>query len=127
MLEVSQNWRNIFASEEDFLNVMEIHDRLIQDCALELITFDEFMRRYKGFYGYYALDGHESDDSEWALFEKYSGRIEPHAEIAENVLSLLCADEDAEKQSYIEAGRFGSGEALRRIREIHEKYFKRIG
>ena len=116
---------NIFDSEEQFLNLIENHDQLIQDCASGQISFDEFLRQYNNFYYYYALDGHESIENERALFERHENRIKPHAELASEILSNVCSNDDAVKQSYLDAGGFGSEEASRRIKELVAKYFKR--
>jgi hypothetical protein len=82
------------------------------------ISFEEFLDRYGTFYMTYALDGHESGLGEKALLEVHRDRIVPHREIWERIIGGgLCSDEDARKESYIQAGRFGSGEGLRRLRE----------
>lgn len=120
---MSEEWGNIFESEYEFLEVMDKYDQMIQQCAKGDIVFKDFLEKYNDFYAYYALDGHESDEQELALFEKYGWRIKPHEELAQEILSYLCNDDDALKDSYINAGRFGSNEALRRLKALSEKYF----
>ena len=116
--------RNIFSSEAELLDALAHHARLLLDCAGGKITFGDFLKRYNNFYFHYALDGHESDERERALLEKHGVRIRPHKEMAYEVLAKLCADEDAAKRSYFEAGRIGSNEGLRRIKLLVEEYFK---
>jgi hypothetical protein len=58
---------------------------------------------------------------EQTLLEKHQDKIAPHWEVFEK-LSGLCSDEDALKESYIQANRFGSDEGLRRLKEISKKY-----
>jgi len=113
----------IFKSADDFMHVLDKHDRLIQACANELIPFDQFLRQYDNFYDSYALDGHESDETERSIFEKHKVRIAPHEKLARSILSKLCSDEDALKETYIDAGRFGTSEALRRIKVLNAKFF----
>jgi hypothetical protein len=52
------------------------------------------------------------------LLEKYDSRIEPHRVIAEEILGLVCSDEDAKLNNYKQVGRFGSDEALRRLEQV---------
>lgn len=109
----------IFGSEEELLSALNRHDQLVRDCVSGHISFGEFLDGYDAFYMTYALDGHESDAEERELFEAHADRIAPHRKIWERIISGgLCADEDARKDSYIQAGRFGSDEGLRRLREI---------
>jgi hypothetical protein len=109
----------IFESEEEFFSTLNEHDQLIRDCASGRISFEAFLNKYNAFYMTYALDGHESSPEEKELFEAHEDRIAPHREVWERIIGGgLCADEDAQKESYIRAGRFGSDEGLRRLREI---------
>lgn len=113
---------NIFSSEQEFLQTIEKYNQVIKNCVEEKITFQKFLDKYDSFYGYYALDGHESDLEEQEMFEKYEIKINIHLEIWEKVLTGICSDEDAVKESYILANRFGSIEGLRRLKEISKKY-----
>lgn len=88
------------------------------------ITFHEFLAEYNEFYSYYALDGHESDELELSMFERYALRIQPHEDLTLQVFTYRCDDDDATKEIYIQAGRFGSTEALRRLKLISNKYFR---
>ena len=112
---------NMFESEQEMLSIIEKHNRIINECISGNITFQEFLDKYNNFYAYYALDGHESDLEEQKLLEKYENKIALHREVFE-MLSGLCSDEDANKDSYIRANRFGSKEGLRRLKVISEKY-----
>ena len=111
----------IFESENEMLAALEAHRELIRQCAAREISFPEFLAQYNDFYAAYALDGHESDAAERALFEKHAARIAVHREIFET-LGNLCADEDAPKAEYVRAGRFGSDEAFRGLQAISRKH-----
>jgi hypothetical protein len=108
----------IFASEAELLEAIKFHDQLLESVASGELSFDDFCEKYHDFYAFYALDGHESDEAEIALLEKHQVLIEPHRVVAEEVLSLVCADEDAELEIYKQAGRIGSVEATRRIKSL---------
>ena len=112
----------MFKSEADLLSTIERYDQLVSDCAAERISFVEFLEEYDTFYMKYARDGHESDDEERNLFRSHDHRIAPHREIWEKIIACgLCSHDDAHKESYIQAGRFGSDEGLKRLREIVRK------
>jgi hypothetical protein len=112
----------MFESERDLLIVIEKHDQLIHECASEKISFSEFLEKYNTFYMTYALDGHESDVDEQNLLKAYEYKIAPHREVWEKIIAGgLCSDEDAIKEAYIQAGRFGSDEGLRRLKEINNR------
>jgi hypothetical protein len=111
----------IFGTEEELLSALDQHDQLVHDCVSGRISFQEFLERYNTFYMTSALDGHESDPEEIALLEEYKDRIAPHGKIWERIIAGgLCTDEDARKESYIQAGRFGSEEGLKRLKEISD-------
>ena len=112
----------MFKSEPDLLSTIERYDQLVSDCSFERISFVDFLEKYDTFYMKYALDGHESDDEERNLLRSHDHRIAPHREIWEKVIAGgLCSDDDAHKESYIQAGRFGIDEGLKRLREIVRK------
>ena len=108
----------MFQSEADLLNELSVHDELVRQCAGGQLSFDRFCERYRDFYAFYALDGHESDEEERLLLEKYARRIEPHRVVAEEILGQVCSDADAELEQYQRAGRFGSAEAVARLKRI---------
>ena len=108
----------MFESEVDFLSTIERHDALVRECIEGTIGFLEFCDKYNDFYAFYALDGHESDEEERQLLEKHEARIEPHRIIAYDILGKLCSDSDAQLDSYKQAGRFGSSEALQRLAHV---------
>ena len=113
----------MFESENDLLSTLDKYDQIIRDCVSGKISFQEFLKKYETFYMYYALDGHESDLEEQTLFERHDNRIAPHREVWENIIGGgLCFDEDAQKEEYIQANRFGSDEGLKRLKEICNKF-----
>lgn len=105
----------IFSSESDLLAQLDQHDDIVRQCVSGDITFAQFCDQYKNFYSFYALDGHESDEEELFLLEKHAARIRPHEVIAIDILAGVCSDEDAQREVYVKAGRFGSLEAVRRL------------
>jgi hypothetical protein len=108
----------IFESEDELLRELRKHDDLVGKCVQGQLGFWDFCEQYNDFYAYYALDGHESDDEEIALLEKYGDRIELHRVIAWDILGKVCGDDDAKRDVYQQAGRFGSAEALARLRTL---------
>ena len=118
---------NIFKSEQDMLEVLDAQDQLVLRCAAGRIRFWDFCDQNHDFYWYYALDGHESDESEKLLLLKHKRRIEPHRIIAEEILSTVCKDEDMKNPLYIQAGRFGSDVALEKLRQVAKEHLKWSG
>lgn len=108
----------MFASEADLLEAIATHDRLLRELVAGRMNFDQFCSSYNDFYAFYALDEHESDEAERMLLKKHNALIEPHRIVAEEILWLVCADDDAEIESYKLAGRIGSAEAVRRIEQV---------
>ncbi len=108
----------MFESEAALIQALSLHDDLVRQCVAGQLRFDEFCEKYNDFYAFYALDGHESDQEEYDLLEKYDARIEPHRVIAEEILSQVCSDKDAEREIYKQAGRFGSVKAIEKLRNV---------
>lgn len=108
----------MFKSESELLAVIAQHDELVRQCVRGELEFWQFCAQYKDFYWFYALDGHESDVEERAFFEKHEDRILPHRTIAYDILGRVCSDEDAEREIYKQAGRFGSAEATVRLSHV---------
>jgi hypothetical protein len=106
----------IFASESELLETLaEIEAALEQAAHSGSGSFREHYFKAGHLYGYYAIDGHESDEEERRLLAKHAERI---ARIEEALDSAdgLCAEEDAQKEIYRKAGRYGADEAARRLR-----------
>jgi len=112
----------IFASEVDLVESLDQHDILVRECVSGCLSFSEFSSQYDSYYWSHALDGHESDDEELSLLDKYRDRIALHEAVALEVLSGVCSDADARLDGYIQARRFGSDEAVRRLRDIASRY-----
>ena len=112
----------IFESESDLLASLDRHDDLARQCACGAKSFNDFCVEYNYYYGSCALDGHESDQEERSLLEKYEKRIKVHRIIAEDILGGVCSDLDAKLEIYQRAGRFGSEEAVRRLHDLKCKY-----
>lgn len=112
----------IFESESDLLASLDRHDDLVRQCACGEKSFDDFCAEYHDYYAFCALDGHESDQEERALLEKYEKRIDVHRIVAEDILGGVCSDADAKLEIYQRAGRFGSEEAVRRLHDLTSKH-----
>ncbi|BDU16686.1 hypothetical protein LA521A_18870 [Lysobacter auxotrophicus] len=93
-------------------------DDLVRRCASGEMQFGDFVSQYNNFFWAYALDGHEANPAEIALFAKLRHRIAPHEAVAQSILAKLCSDNDASKTAYLSEGRFGSQKALERLKEI---------
>ena len=104
--------------ESELLAALDHHDNLVRQCVAGELTFSEFCVSYNAFYGAYALDGHEHDLEGQALLTKLASRIAPHQAIAEDILSKVCADADATLDTYRRAGRFGSAEAVKKLKLV---------
>ncbi len=107
----------IFTSESEVREVLDKADALIAAGAVGSFDFRSFHAQLGHLHGYYALDGHESDEEEVAILDRYRARIQWIERVLEEI-SGICADEDATKEAYIRAGRFGTDEALRRLRAL---------
>ena len=112
----------IFISENELIKDLNKHDNFVMKCINGNLAFWDFCEIYNNFYWRCAFDGHESDDEERDLFVKYESRILPHRIIAEEILHGVCSDEDAKKEAYINAGRFGSDEATAKLKDVARKY-----
>jgi hypothetical protein len=102
--------------ESDLVAELDRCDGLVRLCASGQLSFEDFCTGYDSFYWSYALDGHESDAVGLAILAKYADRIAPHQAVAETVLSRVCSDVDAAKESYRSVGRFGTIEAVARLK-----------
>jgi len=105
----------IFASESELLEVLDRADAMIAACASGTLDFRVFHQELGNLHGYHALDGHESDPEERNILDKHRDRITWIERVLDEV-GGVCADEDSTKEAYIKAGRFGSTEALRRLK-----------
>lgn len=107
----------IFNSESELLDVLDQIEANLATASTSTCIADQFTKHYNeawDLYGVYALDGHESDDEEFAMLEKHAKRI-TNIELALQSASNVCAEEDAIKESYIQAGRYGPNEAVKRL------------
>lgn len=109
-----------YPAEKDLLAELDRCDQLIRACASGRLPLADFRAAYNDFYWSFALDGHESDQVGQALLAKYASRIAPHKMVAEAILAKVCSDTDAVHESYLAAGRFGSAEAVRRLKLVAE-------
>ena len=109
----------IFLSEAELIEVLDRADAMINACAEGLLDFNVFYRDLGYLHGFHALDGHESDEEELRMLDKHHDRIAWIERVLDEI-SGVCADQDSTKESYINAGRFGTAEALRRLKVLVE-------
>ena len=107
-----------YPSETDLVAALNRADQLVRLCAKDELSFDDFCAEYDNFYWSHALDGHESDQSGLAILAMYAARIAPHQSVAETILAKVSSDADATQESYRLAGRFGSVEAVARLKLV---------
>jgi len=100
------------------LVTLDEHDRLIAACAVGTITFRSFLDEYNNFPVRFALDGHESDDTEREWLSKHAARCAVHWRVWNEVLVHLCSDVVSTDPNFVAAARFGSEVALRRLQGI---------
>lgn len=108
---------NSYPTEVDLLDALDRYDDLVRACVSGTISFADFCAGYDNFYWSFGLDGHESDQAGQAVLAEYAARIALHQEVAD-ILSKLCSESDAAKESYRAAGRLGSTEAIARLKLI---------
>ncbi|PPJ42859.1 MULTISPECIES: hypothetical protein [unclassified Pseudoxanthomonas] len=109
---------NSYPTEIDLLAALDRSDDLVRECAAGHVSFAEFCAEYDNFYWSFALDGHESDQAGQAVLARYAARIALHQTVAETILAKACSDADAANESYRAAGRFGSTEAVSRLKLV---------
>ena len=97
---------------------LDHHDALVRQCASGDLPFWDFCAAYDNFYWSCALDGNEANAAGQALLKTFADRIAPHRVLAETILASVCSDTHPESGSYGKPGRFGSEEALERLRAI---------
>ena len=109
---------NSYPTEIDLLAALDRSDHLVRECAAGHMSFADFCAEYDNFYWSFALDGHESDQAGQILLAKYAARVALHQTVAATILAKACSDADAAKESYRAAGRFGSTEAVSRLKLV---------
>lgn len=109
----------LFASEAELLAVLDRADALIAACIDGTLDFPPFHSQLGLLYSYQALDGHESDEAERGMLARHGARI-AWIECVLQEVEGVCPDEGAMDEANVKAGRFGTGEALRRIRALVE-------
>ena len=111
----------IFDSESDLVNTLQKQFYVVADFAEGRIPCDEFDQKYNSFYYSYALDGHESDEEEKLLLQKYSDKIDFYEKLS-SIICGICSDEDFLKEIYINTGRYSSEVALLKIKQLVNSY-----
>ena len=106
----------MFETEKDLIQKLNEHFIYAKDFALNNLSFTEFQKYYNNFYFTYVLSGSESDKEEKELLAKYKNKVLFHDKVA-GILSNLCSDKDALKESYKNAGRYNS--EISRLKILH--------
>ena len=107
-----------YPTEVDLVAALDRGDQLVRLCATGHLSFDDFCVMYDNLYWSCALDGHESDPLGLAILAKYAARIAPHQAVAETILAQVCSDADAVQEGFRVVGRFGSTEAIAKLKLV---------
>ena len=108
----------VFPSEPELIAALDRSDELVRLCASGQLSFSDFCGSYDNFFWSYALDGHEAGPAGEAVLAKYSQRIAPHRSVVEDILAKVCSDTDAATEAYRSSGRFGSAEAVAKLKLV---------
>jgi len=108
-------------SETELLTILKKGAKLILDCVQGCISFKTFLFEYDSFYMYHALDGHESDNAELELLQKYEAKIAIHKKIWDEVITKITDDKFFD-QNAINKGFIVESTGFGRLKEIAEKY-----
>ena len=108
-------------TESELVQLLKVHDAMVQSCVAGDLSLGEFLKRYDDFPQRYALDGHEADEVEGEILRRHSPGVAFHLGVL-NALSGLCREEDAERPEYLRAGRFGPIEGLKRLRQYVQQH-----
>lgn len=95
---------------------------LVKKVSDKKISIQDFVKQYKDFYYYNALDGHEADEFEKTIFSKYSTIIGLHKDIQTTVVDLVYLGDKSSTTQYLDAGRISITQAMERISSISESY-----
>jgi len=97
---------------------LDEHEHYVRRLVGGDLGFWDFIAVYDSFYWRWELNGSEDGEAEWdSLIARYAKRVDLHRRI-DDVLGKVCSDSDAQLKIFREAGRYGSVEATRLIREI---------
>ena len=108
-------------SEAELSTILKKGAKLILDCVQGCISFETFLFEYDSFYLYHALDGHESDDAELELLQKYEAEITIHEKIWDEIITKITDDKFLDPEA-INKGFIGSYIGLWRLKKIAEEY-----
>ena len=97
------------------------YTKLIEDVIDGEISFSNFLLKYKSFYHYEALDGHEANDSQKQVLIELSYAIKLHEDIQCNILDKIYEGEIFDENQIIEE-RISPIEAFKRLKNIKIKY-----
>ena len=108
-------------TEGELSTILKKGAKLILDCVQGGISFETFLFEYDSFYMYHALDGHESDNAELELLQKYEAEIAIHKKIWDEVITKITDDKFFD-QNAINKGFIVESDGFGRLKEIAEKY-----
>ncbi len=108
-------------TEGELSTILKNGAKLILDCVQGYISFKTFLFEYDSFYLYHALDGHESDNAELELLQKYEAEIAIHKKIWDEVITKI-TDSKLFDQNAINKGFIVESDGFGRLKEIAEKY-----
>lgn len=108
----------IFKSDANWIDPTGHQDDLIRQCMHHRMDIADICNKYRQLYSFHAIDGHDTDEEERTLLEKYEGQIQPHPIVAENFLAGVCSDADAQLDICQCADCLGLTEAVGRLRDL---------
>jgi hypothetical protein len=102
----------MYESKNEVETILNELDDLVMQCIEGKLSFNDFLDKYGYPMGFYALDGHESDDLGKTILSNFSKRISLHEEITEQVLHQICTTEQAADPAYKNSSRIPPSEAF---------------
>ncbi len=104
--------KTMYKSKVEVEQILDELDALVNKCIDGKLSFESFLSEYGYPMGYYALDGHESDEAGKYILDSLADRISLHSEITEHVLHKVCTAEQARDPAYKNSSLMTPSEAF---------------
>jgi hypothetical protein len=108
----------MYKLNSEVAEILDELDALVMRCVDGNISFDEFLEKYGYPMGYYALDGHESDEQGKSILADFAKRIALHQAITDRVLHKVCTPEQVADPAYKSSSRIKPSEAHLIFKEV---------
>ena len=102
----------MYESKVELEQILDELDALVKKCIDGKLSFESFLSEYGYPMGYYALDGHESDEAGKSILDSFAARISLHSKITDHVLHKVCTAEQARDPAYKNSSRITPSEAF---------------